>query len=155
MSEPLLDIENIVSERLTAARDTIAAAMSERGVTASGRTAASLKVRKTDSGLQLVSVAGDHAPMPTTEVGREGGKVPYRFTDLLAEWSRDKGLSFNSERERRSFAYLLGRRIAREGTLRHKFPIDIYSTTAADTAAAIRRDLYHYLKDVTINANRH
>lgn len=154
MSEPLLDIEKIVTSRLEAARARIVAAMDEQGVTASGRTAASLQVRKTDGGVQLVSVAGDHAPMPTTEVGRDGGKVPYRFTDLLVEWTRDKGLQFNSDRERRTFAYLLGQRIAREGTLRHKFPIDVYTTASAETAEAVKRDLYHYLKDVIINANR-
>jgi hypothetical protein len=59
----------------------------------------------------------------------------------LVQWSRDKGIGFGSERERRSFAYLLGRRIAREGTLRHRSPVDVYTTIVTDTAEAVKADL--------------
>lgn len=123
-----------VAERLQTAADDIRQSMSDKGINASGRTSASVQVRMTDKGVQLVGGGGQAAPMPTTEIGREGGAVPMNFTAILEQWSRDKGIVFENDRQRRSFAYLLGRRIAREGTLRHQRPEDIYTTIAEDAA---------------------
>lgn len=123
-----------VAERLQVAADDIRQTMSDKNINASGRTAASIQVRATDKGVQLVGGGGQAAPMPTTEIGREGGAVPMGFTAILEQWSRDKGIVFENDRQRRSFAYLLGRRIAREGTLRHQHPEDVYTTIAEETA---------------------
>lgn len=123
-----------VAERLQTAADDIRQSMSDKGINASGRTSASVQVRTTDTGVQLVGGGGQAAPMPTIEIGRESGAVPTGFTAILEQWSRDKGIAFENDKQRRSFAYLLGRRIAREGTLRHQYPEDVYTTIAEDAA---------------------
>jgi len=137
-----MDIEQVkrqVSERLQAAVSEIQASMAANGVNASGRTSASVRVRTTERGVQLVAGGGDAAPFGTVEVGRAGGKVPAGFAAILEQWSRDKGLQFDTERERRSFAYLLGRKIAREGTERHRQPIDVYSGIVKVAADDVRK----------------
>ena len=77
------------------------------------------------------------APLETLEVGRPAGPIPSNMTDILVQWSKDKGIPFDRESQRRSFAYLLGRRIEREGTLRHKHNEDIYTTVVMETAESI------------------
>ena len=47
--------------------------------------------------------------------GRPGGGFPP--IERLVEWSLDKGLEFEDMQARRSFAFVLGRRIAQKGTL--------------------------------------
>ena len=47
--------------------------------------------------------------------GRPAGGMPP--VQRLVDWSLDKGLDFENMQERRSFAFLLGRRIAKQGTL--------------------------------------
>jgi hypothetical protein len=108
-------------------RDEIRAKMANEGVNASGRTSAGMQVQRYENGVRLVLTGDDVAPLATLEVGRRGGKVPMGFTDIIEQWSRDKGLTFPRERDRRSFAYLTARKIARQGTQRHQQPIDIYS----------------------------
>lgn len=119
---------------LERAKMVIQANMAEKGINASGRTSQSLRVETYADGVRLVIGGKDTAPLATLEVGRDGGKVPRGFTDIIDQWSRDKGLTFGSERERRTFAYLTARKIAREGTERHKDNIDVYSTIV-ETAA--------------------
>lgn len=126
---------------LERAKADIQARLAEEGINASGRSSASLRVEAYDGGVRLMYGNPDTAPFETLEVGRPGGPVPRGFTDILVQWSRDKGIAFDTERERRSFAYLLGRRIEREGTLRHHSPVDVYTTIVTDTAEAIKADL--------------
>ena len=102
--------------------------MENKGINASGRTSSSLKVESYDKGIRLVSSGENIAPFGTLEVGRKGSKVPKGFAQILYQWSIDKAISFDKDRERRTFAYLLARKIAREGTERHRNPrTDIYS----------------------------
>lgn len=141
-----------VAERLQVAADDIRQTMSDKNINASGRTAASIQVRTTDKGVQLVGGGGQAAPMPTIEIGWDGQNAPRGFTAILEQWSRDKGILFTDERQRRSFAYLLGRRIRREGTLRHQHPEDVYTTTAEEAAkdvADIIRSLVSVVKTET------
>lgn len=102
--------------------------MENKGINASGRTSASLKVESYENGIRLISSGENIAPFGTIEVGRKGGKVPKGFAQILYQWSIDKAISFDKDRERRTFAYLLARKIAREGTDRNRNPrADIYS----------------------------
>lgn len=135
-------LEDDILRILEETRDEIRANMAREGVNASGRTSASIRVRKEGDALQLVggydsthSVDGysapDTAPIPTLEVGRKGGgnpPVPRGFYYIIREWSKVKGISFADESERNTFAFLLSRKIAREGTRRHTDNKDIYST---------------------------
>ena len=73
--------------------------MTAQGITASGKTAGSLHIVQDDLGIRLIS-DNSGAPISTIEAGREGGKIPFNFKDIIVEWSKDKGLSFASEEER-------------------------------------------------------
>lgn len=123
---------------LEEAKAAIQANMEAKGINATGRTSASFRVERTLTGVRLVMGGPGTAPLASLEVGEPPGYRPKGFTDILVEWSRAKGLGFASEKERRSFAYLLGRRIMREGTLRHQHPEDVYTTIVLDAADQVK-----------------
>lgn len=136
-------------------RDEIRAKMASEGINASGRTSAGIQVQRYESGVRLVLTGERVAPLATLEVGRRGGKVPMGFTDIIEQWSRDKGLTFPRERDRRSFAYLTARKIARQGTQRHQQPIDIYSEEVTRGVArlkeSIKAQVTEYIHNSLIN----
>ena len=73
--------------------------------------------------------AGDRAPMDTLEIGRPGGAVPRNFTDIIEQWSKDKGLNWGSDKQRRKIAGAVAwGKIRRFGTDRNTNPVDVYST---------------------------
>lgn len=127
-------IKKQVAERLSQAVAEIQASMASGNINASGRTSASFRVVETEEGLQLVGGGKDTAPIATLEVGRSPGNVPAGFTAILEQWSKDKGLQFGTESKRKSFAYLLGRKIAREGTQRYREPQNVYSSITRQAA---------------------
>ena len=134
-----MDIADIVIEVLEEAKQRIQDNMAAKDINASGRTSRSFRVERYNGGVRLVmgGTGEPTAPLETLEVGRPAGPIPSNMTDILVQWSRDKGIPFDRESKRRSFAYLLGRRIEREGTLRHKHNEDIYTTVVMDTAESI------------------
>lgn len=127
---------------LEAAKDAIQQNMATEGINATGNTSASFRVERYDGGVRLVMGGTEEktAPLATLEVGRPGGPVPKGFTQILYEWSIAKGIPFDKDSRRRSFAYLLGRRIRREGTLRHMQPVDVYTTIVLDVADRVKAD---------------
>ena len=127
-------IKKQVAERLSQAVAEIQASMASGNINASGRTSASFRVVEREDGLQLVGGGKDTAPIATLEVGRRPGNVPAGFSAILEQWSRDKGLQFETESKRKSFAYLLGRKIEREGTQRYREPQDVYSSVTRQAA---------------------
>ena len=134
-----MDISDIVIEVLEEAKQRIQDNMAAKDINASGRTSRSFRVERYNGGVRLVmgGTGEPTAPLETLEVGRPAGPIPSNMTDILVQWSRDKGIPFDRESQRRSFAYLLGRRIEREGTLRHKHNEDIYTTVVMETAERI------------------
>ncbi len=54
------------------------------------------------------------------ETGRKYGKVPYRFWEIIEQWSIDKGLSFRTTKERERFSRAVAFKIAKEGTSQFK-----------------------------------
>lgn len=142
---------DIVESILQQAVESIKAKMQTEGINASGRTADSFVVRKTEDGWQLVGGGGSAAPVPTLEVGRQGGKVPAGFRHIIEQWSRDKGLTFSTESERRSFAYLTARKIAREGTARHKTNVDVYSSIVRTAADSIKAETIGSLRKAVVS----
>ena len=138
-------VQNI-AQILLQARDEIRANMQAKGINASGRTSAALQVRQNGSRIELVKVAGDNAPFGTLQYGRAKGRVPRGFYDILKQWTRDKGLSFSSEQERGTFAYFLARKIAREGTKRHRSPRnDIYDEPLEKAVDGVRQETRKYV----------
>lgn len=131
-------MEEIVVMILEQAKADIQSRMASEDINASGRSSASLRVERYPGGVRLVYGNPTTAPMPTLEVGRPGGPVPKGFTAILEQWSRDKGIAFDTERDRRSFAWLLGQRIKREGTLRHMDNVDVYTTIVTEAADKVK-----------------
>lgn len=127
-----------ITYRLEKLRYTIQTSMANNNINASGRTSASLEVVQYDGGVRLVSGAGNHAPMPTTEIGRPGGRVPKGFYHIIRDWSVDKGLTFSTESERGTFAYFTARKIADKGTVRNLNPVDVYSTLVREAVDDIK-----------------
>lgn len=123
-----MDIRNSILTILERCKSDIETNIETQNVNASGRTVGSLAVVSDDKGLRLGLFGNSHAPLGTLEVGRAGGRVPAGFYQIIKQWTRDKGLQFASESERGTFAYFVSRKIAREGTQRHRLPVDVYST---------------------------
>ena len=92
------------------------------GQKASGRTIASLTVETGDTFGQLTG----RKFFATLETGRKAGRVPGNFQSIILKWMHDKGINVPKPK---SFAYLVARKIAREGTLLHRMGgrSDIYS----------------------------
>ena len=151
------EIYNSVLDRveviLNEARDAIRADMASKGINATGNTSKSFRVERYDGGIRLV-MGGESfptAPLETLEVGRPGGNVPggFRMTKagvldvsntfkaILIEWAKAKGIAdFGWGR-----ATMLGRRIAEEGTLRHKSPVNVYSQAVLDAEGKIKKEV--------------
>ena len=135
-----------IAQILLQAREQIRANMRDKGINASGRTSASLQVVQRGDKLQLIKAQGENAPFGTLQYGRAGGRVPRGFYEILKQWSRDKGLSFANEQERGTFAYFLSRKIAREGTQRHRSPRnDIYDEPLEKAVDGIRQEARKYI----------
>lgn len=145
---------DIVVRELQDLAQRIADNIARNGQTASGKTARSLEVKE---GSDEVTLLGRKA-FGTMETGRRGGGVPRNFSAILYQWSLDKGISFDTDRERRSFAYLLARKIQNEGTqlFRDGGRADVYSNEIPKTINNIARKLADevVLKFETIKLNR-
>lgn len=138
-------VQNI-AQILLQARNEIRANMQAKGINASGRTSAALEVVQGGGKIALIKTQGQNAPFGTLQYGRAGGRVPAGFYDILKQWSRDKGLSFSSEQERGTFAYFLARKIAREGTQRHRSPRnDIYDEPLEKAVDGVRQEARKYI----------
>ena len=123
-----MDIRQNIAAILERCKADIETNMQTQDINASGRTVGSLAVVSDNDGLRLGLFGNSHAPLGTLEVGRAGGRVPAGFYQIIKQWTLDKGLSFATESERGTFAYFVARKIAREGTQRHRLPVDVYST---------------------------
>lgn len=96
------------------------------GQRASGRTAASLRV-ETD---ETEGALWGRSPFGTLETGRQAGKIPANFRLIIRQWMQDKGIKARpmpyktdrphkytvEERGELSLAFLIARKIEREGT---------------------------------------
>lgn len=140
-------VQNI-AQILLQARDEIRANMAAKGINASGRTSAALQVVQSGGKIELIKAEGQNAPFGTLQYGRSGGRVPAGFYEILKQWTRDKGLTFSSETERGTFAYFLSRKIAREGTQRHRSPRnDIYDEPLANAVDGVRQEARKHVID--------
>lgn len=135
-----MQITDQIAQILETCKGKIQANMASRNINASGRTSASLKVERYSGGVRLVSRGSNIAPFETVQFGRGAGRVPAGFYYILKQWSRDKGLVFDRESKRSTFAYFLSRKIAREGTGRHRTPDDqVYTPAVTEAVEEIRK----------------
>lgn len=122
----------LVASELEALKQRIIENHRNAGQVASGRTIASLKVEMTEDG----GVLWGRSAFGTLETGRKPGKVPAGFWKIIRQWMDDKGIQVEKPD---SFAYLVARKIAREGTqlFRNGGRSDIYSPEVKDTVERV------------------
>ena len=100
----------------------IKAKMQQHGKWATGKTWNSIEPYAEETGgiLNIGLTTSDPIPVKALETGRKAGKIPAGFRDVIYQWSIAKGIAFQSDKDRRTFAYLTARKIMREGTLQFK-----------------------------------
>ena len=140
----MAEIKESIVSILTQAVSDIRQRMADENENASGRTSASLRVEDRGSSIALVigSETERTAPAESLEVGEGPGTREPTFKSIIYQWSKDKGISFDDERERWRFAVCTARKIEREGTQRHKSPVDIYSSILNGVAEKVRQTMF-------------
>lgn len=130
------EVQNIIFEELEDLRKRIISNIDSTGRKASGRTSGSMH---TDISENRGILFGRMA-FGTLETGRKPGKVPAGFYRIIKQWVIDKGISFDSQSERNSFAYLVSRKIVREGTqlYRRGADTDVYTAEIPETIERIK-----------------
>lgn len=83
-------VRDIVESHLNAIKDGITVRMAQHGRNASGRTVRSMVVNVTETG-GFLEGAGNFLYL---EQGRGPGKVPKGFYDIIKDWVRAKGISY-------------------------------------------------------------
>lgn len=126
----------LVSSELEALKQKVIENQKNSGQIASGRTIASMKVEVTEDG----GVLWGRSPFGTLETGRKPGKVPAGFWKIIRQWMDDKGIQVQKPD---SFAYLVARKIANEGTqlFRNGGRDDIYSPEVKDTVERVSQGI--------------
>lgn len=129
-------VMELVSSELEALKQKIIENHKEAKQVASGRTIASMKVEVTEDG----GVLWGRSPFGTLETGRKPGKVPAGFWKIIRQWMDDKGIQVQKPD---SFAYLVARKIANEGTqlFRNGGRDDIYSPEVKDTVERVSQGI--------------
>jgi hypothetical protein len=129
-------VMELVSSELEALKQKVIENQKNSGQVASGRTIASMKVEVTEDG----GVLWGRSPFGTLETGRKPGKVPAGFWKIIRQWMDDKGIQAQKPD---SFAYLVARKIANEGTqlFRNGGRDDIYSPEVKDTVERVSQGI--------------
>ncbi|WP_289006087.1 hypothetical protein [uncultured Parabacteroides sp.] len=130
------EVQNIVFEELEDLRKRIISNIDSSGRRASGCTSESMRTDVSENR----GVLFGRMAFGTLETGRKPGKVPVGFYQIIKQWVIDKGISFDSQSERNSFAYLVSRKIAREGTqlYRRGADTDVYTAEIPETISRIK-----------------
>ena len=148
----------ILTEELEALRKKIITQHFDAGQKACGKTAASPRVEVTEDEGTLYG----RSPFDTLETGRKPGKVPQSFQAIIRKWMADKGIEAApipyktdrphkytpQERGNLSLAFLIARKIRREGTrlFRNGGRNDIYSNVIPAAIEKIQSRIAELLK---------
>lgn len=136
-----MDLRNEILGILETAREKIVGNIEGQNIKASGRTQNALKVEDRGSKLVLLDDGGG-APFETLQYGREPGKVPAGFRNILKEWLVVKNIAVEpipyktakggkytpQERGLMKAAGAIAHKIATKGTDRYSQPNEnVYS----------------------------
>ena len=90
-----------------------------KNINASGNLSDSFewKIEKQDGNIHAVVEAASY--LIYAEGGRDKGKIPANFTEILEQWIKDKGLSVGPKEDKR-FAFLIARKIKSYGSRRKR-----------------------------------
>lgn len=150
MNDTKQEARMVIGEELDALRKVIIAHHLTVGQKASGRTERSIRIEFTENAGTLYG----RQAFGVLETGRSDGKVPKGFCQIILQWVKDKGIQVDKPK---SFAYLVARKIASEGTKLHREggTVDIYSQEIPKTVQNILDRLFGvFAKDVEhINLN--
>ena len=145
--------KTILKSELESLRDRIIQNHIAAGQKASGKTIKSLLVDVTEEQGELTG-RGFFAVL---ETGRKAGKVPKGFQAIILKWAQDKGIKVDKPK---SFAFLVARKIAQEGTLLHRRGgrADIYSNEIPKTIENVLKrlgdDQVKEIMNIFINAEK-
>lgn len=150
MEDRRKEVKAILCEELDNLRQRIIENHIRAGQRASGKTIKSLHVVVDDNHGTLYG----RQAFGVLEVGRASGKVPKGFYKIIQQWMIDKGIQVERPR---SFAYLVARKIATEGTsLYHSGTYeDIYTTDVEQTIRDIMDRVFGILVDDVTHINLH
>lgn len=138
-------IYDIIDKELKEAKDSIVSNMKSNGKYVSGKSAS------------LVTVEGTNLLAPvwidTLENGRKEGKLPYNIKEILIQWGKSKGLSFDSESDLNRWTFLTAKKIREFGTKQYRDSNykDIYSSVIEDTANSLKESIEDSFTDYIIN----
>ena len=133
----------LVADELEQLKNRIIGNMRSAGEVASGRTIRSLQVISDDDGAALISA--QDMPFGVLETGRRGGKVPYRFSQIIYDWMQAKGMhgtirgNMTQEKADLGMAYAISHTIAQRGSslFRRGGRSDIYSNEIPRTVSVV------------------
>ncbi|MFV0392409.1 MAG: hypothetical protein ACK5KP_11100 [Paludibacteraceae bacterium] len=140
-------IDNILREELEQLKNEIIFRHEQAGQVASGKTRASFSIEVSGNRGELWG----NAYVGVLETGRQPGKVPYQFRDIIKRWAIAKGLTFNDEKDLNRFAYFVAQKIAKEGTklFRSGMKEDIFETPIRQFTERISERIYSaYSKEI-------
>jgi hypothetical protein len=113
----MLDIKEEVLKFLNTLGFEIKANQIRQGKNVTGKTALSIEAEADDKGGALYGNISALA----LETGRKSGKVPYGFKSIILKWINDKGIfQGETDSKKNSIAFLIARKIQREGTQIHR-----------------------------------
>lgn len=157
-------MKDLVIGILNDAKEQIQLQMDVENINASKRTSDSLRVEERGESVVLKIGGENTAPLATLEIGREGGKVPYKFSDIIAQWIIDKGISVVQipykrepsanwqpkytveERSLKMAAGAISHKIKEVGTRRHlEQRNDIYSNVVEATKLRLQKEITNYI----------
>lgn len=153
------ELNTRIAECLETIKARIAANIDSAGLTASGRTKASMRVEETADGGMLVG----RQYFQGLEIGRPAGAVPRDFRSIILQWMRDKGIQVEpmpykdetrkhvfadgKERAENHVAAAIAHKIRTEGFKPRRGgaevgrQTDIYTDTIAEEVEALKRDI--------------
>lgn len=113
-------LEEAIRNRVERARQNIITRHLQAGQKASGKTMQSLRTEVKHDVQSIRATLWGRQFFQGLETGRAGGKAPSGFYKMIKQWSIDKGIQFERESQRNTFAYFVSRKIAKEGTLLYR-----------------------------------
>jgi hypothetical protein len=150
MEDRRKDVKDILNEELDKLRQRIIENHIQAGQRASGRTIKSLHVVVDDNH----GVLFGRQAFGVLETGRGPGKIPKGFWQIIQQWVVDKRIQVEKPK---SFAYLVARKIATEGTSLYRSGTyeDIYTTDVEQTIRDIMDRVFDILVDDVTHINLH
>ena len=154
-----MDLRTEIIGILETARQKIVGNIDSQGIKASGRTQNALKVEDRGSKLVLLDDGGG-APFETLQYGREPGKVPAGFRNILKEWLIVKNVAVEpipyktakggkytpQERGLMKAAGAIAHKIATKGTNRYSQPNEnVYTEEINEAINKINDTLTSYV----------